>query len=70
MTLIEAVNTVCLYLHRQQAIVFTLAHAQQLAEEHFQVAIHQNLPEDKQRIFDVLPEDVPDCWKVVEVNAA
>jgi hypothetical protein len=66
MKLMEAVNAVVGYLSRQQ-IVFTLTRAWEVTEAHFRVSVHQYQPENTQRVFDVLPTDVADCWNVVEV---
>jgi hypothetical protein len=70
MSLEDAINNVCAYLHMQGA-VFTLHRAWQFeGGQTFKVAMHQQQPENTMRTFDVLPTDVADCWDVKEVELA
>ena len=66
MKLMEAINAVMSYLVRQQTL-FTLNRAWEVTEAHFRVSVHQYQPENTNRVFDVIPTDVADCWNVVEV---
>ena len=68
MKLMEAINAVMSYLVRQQTL-FTLTKAWEVTETHFRVSVHQYQPENTNRVFDVIPTDVADCWNVVEVQA-
>jgi hypothetical protein len=70
MTLEDAINNVCAYLHMQGS-VFTLYRAWQFeGGQTFKVAMHQVQPEDKMRTFDVLPAELVDVWDVKEVELA
>jgi hypothetical protein len=67
MSLSEAVTAVFRWLSRKD-IVFTLGPARAIDAQHFQVSMQQVFPEQKALNFQVIPEQVADCWRVVEVN--
>jgi hypothetical protein len=68
MTMLEAANHVCSWLKTQQCY-FTPMQVQETEPKRFRVMVHQALPENKQRVFDVAPTEVADCWNVTEVAA-
>ena len=63
----EALNAVFGWLSAQN-VAITTYHAQALPDSRFRVEFQQVLPEPRQRTFDVVPMDIPDCWDVVEIG--
>lgn len=66
MTMLDAANHVCAWLKTQECM-FTPMHVQEVEPKRFQVRVHQVLPENKERVFDVVPTEVECCWNVTEV---
>jgi hypothetical protein len=67
MCLNEAVTAVSRWLSCKD-VLFMLGPARALSEQHFQVSMQQVFPEQKALNFQVIEEQVPDCWRVVEVT--
>jgi len=68
MDVMDAVNAVWGWLGSQH-VAIAKWQAESLPDARFRIEFQQILPEQKQRIFDVVPTGVPDCWDVVEVQA-
>lgn len=66
MDLDVAVEAVKFWLHRLQG-TFLFRSIQEL-EQGYRIAVQQLTPQQRYRTFDVLPEEVADCWKVVEAS--
>ena len=52
-----------------QNVAIASYHAEVLSDSRFRVEFQQIAPEQRQRVFDVIPDGVPDVWNVVEVAA-
>ena len=62
----EALKAVFGWLAHQN-VAITTYQGETLPDSRFRLEFQQVLPEQRQRIFDVVPMDIPDCWDVVEV---
>lgn len=68
MTVLDAANHVCAWLKHQQSVFNAVVHVQELEPKRFRIVVHQRLPENKQRVFDVAPTEIEDCWNVTEIE--
>ena len=66
MDVMEALKAVFGWLGSQN-VAITTYQAETLPDSRFRLEFAQVLPEPRQRIFDVIPMGVADCWDVVEV---
>ena len=59
-----AIDAVKFFLTRSQGTY--LFRSAQTLEQGFRVIVQQLAPSTQQRTFDILPEEVVDCWRLVE----
>lgn len=64
----EAVEAVCRWLCQQDVMLRAQGH--KLAENHIRIAVQIVEPEEKRRVFDIIPGELPYCWECKEINSA
>lgn len=70
MTLEDAAKAVMGWLTRQPIAFLNRYSGGEYEPHHFMISIAQLAPEQRQRIFEVVPTGVADCYEVRELEAA
>lgn len=68
MTIEDAANALVWWLAHCPGVAFIAgALGREVGPYHYRLAIDQVQPEQKRRVFEVSPLDVPDCYEIKEV---
>jgi len=67
MTLEDAANALVWWLQQQPIAFLSAISGKEIAPAHFRLGIAQVSPEQRQRIFEFVPLDIPLCWEVKEL---
>jgi hypothetical protein len=70
MSLEDAANTIVYWLRCTAVSIAPSMFAKETEECHIQVTVQQMTPDERRRVFELAPLDVPDCYEVRELEAA